>query len=91
MNQTEGRFAVGDRSTANGNYVRINYSDGTQGVYLHMETVDVAAGNEVYSGDYLGTSNDTGSSSGPHLRYEQYNDKNRNSTSDPTLAHPDCE
>ena len=83
----------GDRSTANGNYVRINYDDGTQGVFLHLERVLVSVrtvGTSVDAGDQIGTSNDTGSSSGPHLHYTQYTDRTRSKTVDPTHEHPIC-
>lgn len=84
---------VGDRSTPNGNFVRINYDDGTQGVFLHLERVLVSVrtvGTGVDAGDQIGTSDDTGLSFGPHLHYTQYEGETRQETEDPALEHPRC-
>ena len=86
-------FPVGDRSTPNGNFIRINYDDGTQGVFLHLERVLESVrnvGTGVDAGDQIGTTNDTGQSSGPHLHYTQYRDPSRQETDDPVLEHPHC-
>ncbi len=88
-----GTLAAGDRSTANGNYVRINYDDGTQGVFLHLLSTTVVRGARVSAGQQVGTSNDTGSSSGDHLHYTAYpsqNPRDRQTTSNPALIHSDC-
>ena len=39
----------------NGNFIRINWDDGSQGVYLHMKTVraDLGNGDDVDVGEYL--------------------------------------
>jgi len=84
---------VNDKSTKNGNFVRINYDDGTQGVYLHLEHVDVSVrteGTGVDAGDQIGTSNNTGSSRGAHLHYHLYEDTDRQETIDPTLEYGNC-
>ena len=83
-----------DQSTvmpANGNFVRINYDDGTQGVYLHMQHRErvVFADDRVGAGDLIGYSNDTGRSEGPHLHYTHYNRSGQ--AEDPTLIHAQCE
>ncbi|MCY3604944.1 MAG: M23 family metallopeptidase [Gammaproteobacteria bacterium] len=52
-----------------GNLVRINYTDGTQGVYLHLLRTAVSVGASVSPGDIVGTADDTGNSTGPHLHY----------------------
>lgn len=76
----------------NGNYVRINYHDGTQGVYLHMKTVDPQGGQVVVAGQRIGTSNDTGRSAGPHLHYTVYDGQGSGKTAlDPTKAHNQCQ
>lgn len=64
-----------DAGTGNGNFVRINYADGTQGVYLHLESVGINLSDQVQQGQYIGTSNNTGTSSGPHLHYSIWKDK----------------
>ena len=71
MYETDDGHPVGDRSTGNGNYIRITYVDGTEGAYLHPESVAVDVGEEVFSGDFIGTSNDTGRGDGAHLHYQQ--------------------
>ncbi len=79
---------VKDKSTPNGNFVRINYDDGTEGVFLHLESASVEKGDSVDAGDLVGTSNETGSTFGAHLHYTQYDDQGE--TVDPVLEHPDC-
>lgn len=83
-------FLEGDRSTHNGNYIRINYDDGTQGAYLHLLAPSVEEGWSVDAGDTIGTSNDTGSGTNAHLHYTQYTDGSRTETVDPTLEHSAC-
>ena len=82
---------VGDRSTFNGNFVRVNYDDGTQGVFIHLKSVSVNEFERVTAGQQVGLSNDTGSSSGPHLHYEAYSSQtgDRNSE-DPQSLHNNC-
>ena len=83
-------FKEGDRSTPNGNYVRIKYHDGTEGAYIHLLKTAVVNAQEVDAGDKIGESNDTGKSSGPHLHYTQYTDFTREETVDPAEIHSDC-
>ena len=86
---------------ANGNFVRINWADGTQGVYLHMLSVrDFREGDAVTVGDYLGTSNNTGRSGGPHLHYSEWKNQsdsrpdgaagNPENFNDPEETHGNC-
>lgn len=84
---------IGDRTTLNGNFIRVTHWDGTQGVYLHLENVIVESGDYVNALDQIGTSNDTGRSSGPHLHYQEYQDgkQDRNRTNNPTIAHSACD
>ena len=82
----------GDRSVPNGNYVRVTNFDGTESVYLHLETVSVEIGQEINAGEKIGTSNDTGWSEGPHVHYQEYKQSSKKSkkTNDPTLVHAKC-
>ena len=73
----------------NGNFVRIDYHDGTQGVFLHLESVAVSDGDTVSVNDVIGTSNNTGKSSGAHLHYTQWNE-DHSEQEDPELEHPNC-
>lgn len=76
----------------NGNYVRINYYDGTQGVYLHMKDVEAIKDQFVSAGQFIGTSNDTGRSAGPHLHYTIYDGQGRSKKAlDPTQVHGQCQ
>ena len=87
MLEAFGGFAAG-QGTGNGNFVRISYDDGTEGVYLHLLSVYVGTGDGVAAGEQIGTSNDTGDSQGPHLHYTQYDDED--SAVDPTAEHDAC-
>ena len=86
--ETVRKFKEGDRSTLNGNFVRIDYEDKTQGVYLHMLKVTVKDQQLVKANQVIGTSNDTGRSSGPHLHYTIYDELGV--ATDPIKAHGDC-
>lgn len=57
----------GDRA----NSVRVLHSDGSMGVYAHLqwESVMVSPGQQVRAGQQLGLSGNTGFSSGPHLHF----------------------
>lgn len=90
VSKVEGGYPKGDKTTLNGNFVRIAYDDGTEGVYLHLLKPSVKKDWSVDAGDAVGTSNDTGSGSGPHLHYTQYTDGTRTETVDPTMEHSAC-
>ena len=57
-----------------GNYIVIEDSNGYCTKYAHMDRLSVSAGQTVKHGDTIGTTGNTGSSSGSHLHIEcQYN------------------
>ena len=57
-----------------GNYIVIEDSNGYCTKYAHMDTLSVSAGQAVKHGDTIGTTGNTGSSTGSHLHIEcQYN------------------
>ena len=92
----EDSFAVGT-GTDNGNFVRVDYDDGTQGVYIHLDDVYVARGDRVVIGQGLGTSNNTGTSTGPHLHYTIWKTHNHtgsasdlNNFLNPEQEHGNC-
>lgn len=53
------------------NMIRILHSDGTMGVYAHLQVDSVAAtpGNSVIAAQFLARSGNTGFSTGPHLHF----------------------
>ena len=53
-----------------GNYIVIEDSNGYCTKYAHMDTLNVSAGQTVKHGDTIGTTGNTGSSSGSHLHIE---------------------
>ncbi|MEY8483107.1 peptidoglycan DD-metalloendopeptidase family protein [Lachnospiraceae bacterium 48-21] len=59
-----------------GNYIVIEDSNGYCTKYAHMDTLSVSAGQTVKHGDSIGTTGNTGSSTGSHLHIEcLYNGK----------------
>ena len=65
-----------DLETANnpqagyGIHVRITHPDGTQAVYGHLSACAAQIGQVVQTGEAIGTSGNTGRSTGPHLHFE---------------------
>ena len=53
-----------------GNYVVITDSKGYTTKYAHMDTLNVRAGQSVTHGNVIGTTGNTGSSTGSHLHIE---------------------
>jgi murein DD-endopeptidase MepM/ murein hydrolase activator NlpD len=53
-----------------GNLVVINHGNGYETYYAHLNGINVGAGQVVYQGNIIGTSGNTGRSSGPHLHFE---------------------
>ena len=53
-----------------GNYVLINHGFGYKTRYAHLKSISVAEGMKVKRGECIGTSGNSGRSSGPHLHYE---------------------
>ncbi|RKR86660.1 peptidase M23-like protein [Micromonospora pisi] len=70
-----GTVASSGYDSGGGNYVRIDHGNGWQTRYLHMlEPAIVSTGQSVTIGQQLGKVGSTGSSSAPHLHYEQLRD-----------------
>ena len=60
------------RYASYGNFIRIAHDDGTFGNYVHLRYngAEVAVGDAVAAGDFIGYSGNTGLSSGPHLHFD---------------------
>ena len=50
--------------------IQIDHGDGYETWYMHLSKIDVAVGQSVMAGDYIGISGDTGSTGSPHLHFE---------------------
>ncbi len=57
-------------ATGYGMHVRIQHADGYLTVYGHLLSASVAIGDEVTAGKVIGKSDNTGTSTGPHLHFE---------------------
>lgn len=57
---------------ARGNYVTVKHADGRTSMYMHLKGVSVSKGQKVKLGQKLGTSGNSGFSTGPHLHYEEW-------------------
>lgn len=55
-----------------GNIVIIEHADGSFSRYLHLNTVSMTVGQQVVTGDRVGTNGLTGHSSGAHLHYDEH-------------------
>ena len=66
----EGKRSCGGRY---GNHIEIQHPNGTSTVYAHMSKTSVSIGQSVSQGEIIGTSGNTGASTGPHLHFEVEN------------------
>lgn len=53
-----------------GNLIVINHGNGQETFYAHLSGINVAPGQIVNQGDLIGSTGNTGRSSGPHLHFE---------------------
>ena len=91
VNAVRGDLPESDRTTERGNYIVIDYDDGSQGRYLHLLDVIVGVGWGVAAGDLIGHSDRTGSTiTGAHLHYDFHRDQDRRIPQDPALEHGNC-
>ncbi|MDF2093854.1 M23 family metallopeptidase [Knoellia sp. 3-2P3] len=70
MAMSQGTVIFAGQEGGYGNKVEIEYWDGTVSYYAHMDTISVTVGQQVAVGDQVGTSGNTGHSTGPHLHLE---------------------
>lgn len=70
---------AGKRLTNYGNVVIVEHSPHWASLYAHLQTIKVKIGQKIKKGDVIGTSGNTGKTSGPHLHFElMYNKKTVN-------------
>lgn len=53
-----------------GNLIVINHGNGYETFYAHLNGINVVPGQIVYQGNVIGSSGNTGNSSGPHIHFE---------------------
>jgi len=69
-----------------GTYVDLLHPDGSSSHYYHLSALDVAPGQVVERGQLLGRSGSTGSSTAPHLHYEEHGPDGQNRPIGPMSA-----
>lgn len=62
------------KNPAYGKYLKISHGSNIQSVYLHMDDIFVANGQDISAGQKIGSMGNTGLSTGPHLHMELYVD-----------------
>lgn len=53
-----------------GNLIVVNHGNGYETFYAHLNGISVVPGQVVYQGNVIGTTGNTGNSSGPHIHFE---------------------
>lgn len=53
-----------------GNLIVVNHGNGYETLYAHLNGINVVPGQIVYQGNVIGSSGNTGNSSGPHIHFE---------------------
>lgn len=53
-----------------GNLVVVNHGNGYETFYAHLSGISVVPGQVVYQGNVIGSTGNTGNSSGPHIHFE---------------------
>lgn len=61
---------AGWNNTGYGNMVMIDHGNGYQTLYAHLSQISVSCGSSVYQGYSIGSSGNSGNSTGPHLHFE---------------------
>lgn len=59
-----------DHKKGGGIFIKISHGDSKDSFYMHLSSLNVAKGDEVKAGQLIGSSGDTGDSTGPHLHLE---------------------
>jgi murein DD-endopeptidase MepM/ murein hydrolase activator NlpD len=87
VQKSDGNFDKDCAATnATANYLIIQHSDGSYGLYWHLKMGSLTAkavGQTVTLGEFLGIVGSSGSSTAPHLHFEIWANNNSNSLEDP--------
>ena len=70
FSSAKGRVAHVKMSPEYGNEILIDHGSGFLTRYAHVQTIAVKTGMNIKQGDFLGTTGNTGKSTGPHLHFE---------------------
>ncbi|MCG9757769.1 M23/M56 family metallopeptidase [Pseudoalteromonas sp. Isolate6] len=80
MAVASGMVTIADDKTLPENYgkvVLIHHDNGYQSLYAHLDSIDVAVGEQVSQGEVIGTIGETGRVTGPHLHLEALHNNTR--------------
>lgn len=58
-------YRLGNQNVGNG--IKVETPDGTEVIYGHLDSISVKVGDHVQLGDIIGTTGNSGFSTGPHL------------------------
>lgn len=65
-----GTVTTAERSSVRGNYIIVRHPNGLETWYMHLDSLDVNAGDQVEQGEQIGKMGSTGRSTGPHLHFQ---------------------
>ena len=80
-------MTVGDATTGYGKYIILCHIDGSGTVYAHLDTIYFRQWQSVKKGEVIGTSGNTGNSTGPHLHFEYRRKANDYTTAEDPKPH----
>ena len=66
----DGRVVLAEQLTVRGNSILLDHGMGVHTGYWHLSEINVAAGQDVKTGDVIGHVGSSGLSTGPHLHWE---------------------
>lgn len=66
----DGEVTASDQMGARGKYIIIKHASGLETWYMHLNSMEVSAGDKVSKGEQIGTLGNTGRSTGPHLHFQ---------------------
>ncbi|CAH1054456.1 peptidoglycan DD-metalloendopeptidase family protein [Paenibacillus pseudetheri] len=67
---SDGEVVTSEQMGARGKYIVIKHSNGLETWYMHLQAMNVSAGDKVNKGQKIGLLGNTGRSTGPHLHFQ---------------------